>query len=312
MENRMIFRRTRNSGEIISDAFSFIVKNFASMYKVLLFVAGPFYLASMVATGILKAEFGQISPGFDSGVTMAHNSGLFSITLLLGAVGGFFYFSGVYQYIASFMENDGEVTVRDTWSRVKKNAWLFVKTFIGLIFVLFAMFFVFAIAGGIVVAMTAALASIAGFWSVFIGMLAIYFLLFCLVMPLSLVFNVRMYEKSRFFASVQKAYQLASTNWKKSFIVVLIFIGLQFVFGVISSAPDLLAMFGQMGGLLNEYGRAVRIIASFVSGILGFIQGAITLVAINFLYFSLSEERDATGLMDRISDIGKTEEETSL
>lgn len=305
-QDKITLRKLRGVGEILNDTFDFVVKDFKNLFKVLLFIAGPFMAITAVASGIYQANMNQMF--LDGDVMRINTPEYFSslaIMMSIGVVGGLFYFSTLYHYLLVYMKNEGEqVSVSSVWKHVRSNLWMFIKTFLGLLLMMIPIMLVFALLAMLIVAIAGVIAQFLGPVAVIAGMILLYVALFAIMMPLSMIFNIRIYEGQRFFASFSKCYKLLSGNYLKGFVVMFVLVVIQLIFTALITAPALILQFVDFSGFIKENSRAILIIFQFIAFAVQFVLGALLIVGINILYFSLSEQKDAQGLMDKIEEIG--------
>jgi len=283
MEPKVEFSRIRDFGEIINDSIHFIKQNFKALFTPLLYICLVFILASMI-TGILI----QVKTIDLIGTSRAGSLGALSSTAFLAGFGinyvlyGLFYFLSftVVQlvtlcFIDLYKKNDNTPPSKEAvWVACKTHFWRFT-----LVSLLLNLILVFATA-------------------------------FCLVpgiylFPItSLVYAIVIVDDAPFDQALTRSFTLIKDNWWKTFGVLFI------VWLIAYFSVSLFALPGSvmtMSGFFFGESPTLSLIGSILTVVVqsfGMLVYALPTTALALCYFSLSEQKEGTGLMARIANIG--------
>jgi len=282
--------KTRDFGEIISDSFLFIRENLKPLLKCFFIFCGFFMLATLVFSYLQQTKmFGAINGittadpnSFDTQTgPFAALSRLFGIEYLLLLL--FSFLSGtmmnvtVISYMAVY-KSKGNVaaTPEEVWGYIKYYFFKILGSVL-LITILCFISFVCCI--------------IPGIW---------------LYPILSLVFPIIIIENTNFGYAFSQSFRLIKENWWTTFgamIVVLIIII------VLMSAIVIPFNIVNMGTIFLRPTKGIHLspILTFISSFLTelcHVFYILPLVTLTICYFSLTERTDATGLMERINQLG--------
>lgn len=288
------FHKEREVGEILSDSFSFIRQNFKPLSKILLKGVGPILLLFVIAftaynfiilkgsnevliTGEIENRIGELTSRFAT--TFA-----FGILFLM-VVSLLFYsmfFSSINFAVQSYIENKGEIDVEEVTQKSKEK-WFG--------------FFGLALLGGIMM---------------FFGMMALVIPGIYLFVPLSIVFSIMAFRGLTISESISYSFKLIRGSWWKSFLILflmyLIYWISSFIFQIplsiytfirtfVAARSDNLSMDTIMDWpyyILSALSLLVRLV------LYGFI-----IITTTFLYFSLNEKRNRTGVFETIENLGE-------
>ncbi len=283
MEQKIEFSRTRDFGEIINDSINFVKQNFKTLFTPLLYICLIFILAAM-ATGILI----QIKTIDLLGAEQAGTLGAFGGTAFLAGFGISYVFYLLFYFLSfavvqlvtlcyiDLYRTKGNVapTKEEVWAACKARFWRFI--FISLLLSIL----------------------------VFIGTL------FCILpgiylFPIaSLVYVIVVTDNTPFDQSFNRAFALIKDNWWKTFgalfiawLIAYFTVGLAALPGTLMTMSSLLlgesSTFTLTGSILNV------VVQSF-----GMLVYSLPTVTMALCYFSLREEKEGAGLMERIQNLG--------
>jgi len=317
------FYKVRGIGEIISTMADFIRENFQSFVRCMLYTTGPFLLIMLLVFTLLQYSMGKsmingIGASFYLYNFLVIVAGIFSASVFL---------TGIYQYVILYMQKEADegITVAELWQSIRQNYMIVLKTLIGLVLFIGAIYF------AMVIAVVIAVAIGTGFSTLFSSLMnpVVMVLLSILVViafiggllyvfsPLALIFNVRLIEKLRFGQSVSRCFQLASGNrWKIVGVIFICFV-IQMMAMTVAMIPFILVTaisgsdFIEKGPVGFEEASVWMIVMSIVFMLIGYFGYAINIIAITLQYGSIREEKEAVSLQNRIEEFGADQEERS-
>lgn len=284
------FRRRRDLGDVLNVTFQFIRQNIGTLGKSLVFIVAPAWVVLAVANVFLQTSLLDFDPveggeGYDAVI------GLEYLVVIVFAVLCFVLeVAAVYGFMVLYQDRGGAegIVVDDVWSVTKAHFWrvLGASVLLGLVFIVSAAVVVLPCLG--------ALAYLAGV--VYAGVL------FAVTLPML----VR--ERIGIVDAFQRARYLARGHWWETFAVVFVAWFVCAILGFLFNMPAMVISFvyglhegeggGGGGGL-----RALLALASVVGSMGSVLLYPIPLIASGFQYFSLIEEKEKVGLMERIDAI---------
>ena len=281
MQNEKIeFRKARDFGGIINDTFAFARQNIALMFKSLLFIAGPLVLLQ----GIFAGLYGARSALLITGKAMQNPfDAVFGIEYLLLLVFALLSYTMItiitLEFVVLYAARGPEgITVDALWQLTKKDFWMMVLTIIGNFFVIIFSMLLLIIPG-------------------------IYFSIVVSLVPI-----MRIQERIGYFASVRRSMRLVSGSWWFTlglFIILALIVGMMgSVLGLPSMALSFLSVFHK-ADVTGYFYKALFIATGIVQQFSAFFS-AIVLIAVGFLYYSLVEKKEGTGLLKKVEEIGTT------
>lgn len=289
IESRIDFRRVRDFSQTINDSFAFIKQNFKDLILPVLYICGFFLVATMASAvmqqlktvrllGLAKAsttktystEFSSYAFGVEYVLLI-----LFSV-LTVGSI-----YLVTYCYIKLYKDRQNSPpSTEDVWHAFKHHA---LRYFIAMILLtaLLVIGFLFCLIPG------------------------------CYLLPIvTLALPIMVLEERSMTDSFSRSMHLLKDNWWKTFGLILIS-GLiaYFSMGILGLPGALLNIFA----LFLEDSPNLVLAGSIFSSILtGMSQIIYILPAIvsALWYYSLSEEKDGQGLLERIENFGSGEGKT--
>jgi len=279
------FRQQREFGDVINATFTFISQNFKKLIKVILFYGGPFYLIYGIVLGSLQLNlFSPFRNGHLNGDDLFAFAVKYLLLIVVAVITHVFNYALVYSYIKLYNEKgqDG-FEISEVW----RMAWR-----------KFFMVFGTSIVAGLLVGL---------------GCLFLFFPGIYISIPLTLIIAVRMNEDKGLGNALDRCFYLVKNKWWVTF-------GLVIVAYLISSAMSYVFMIPQYvmifltafhGKSTPEFGYLMTICTA-ISSFFTMILTNIPLIAIAFHYFSLVEQKDNPGLLERIESIGHEESTSEL
>ncbi|MEQ9423868.1 MAG: hypothetical protein RJQ09_05580 [Cyclobacteriaceae bacterium] len=262
----------RDFGGVINATFQFIIQEMGGLILAVTAIAGPLlFVEAILADGSPKEILDYIFRSSDY-------FWIFSSAALPAVV---------YDYIIIYNQCDGSpVTIPKIFQRFKKDVFLVI-----LIHVLS-----------------------------FISMLVGFFLLIVpgilLTVYLSIWAITYLNEDVSFSESISRCFYLIKQNWWETLGVIFISVLIQYGLSFIIQSPLMIwaylqDFFSVTDDSIGEEITFIQTIIMAVGGIINQMVSIISTVAITFQYFSLKEQKDATGLLKKIDSFGTNTDEVA-
>jgi hypothetical protein len=286
MNSNIELSKTRDFGEIISDSFLFIRENFKPLLSCFFVFCGIFLLAGVISGVMLQIKMIDVINNSD-GNGLESGSGTWAAYGIDAVFAGVIALAGYVTLtitIISFMalyKQKGNIapTNEELWGYIK---YYFLKVLgIGILnYIILIIAFVLCILPGV-------------YLSPILG----------------LIFPIIIVENASFGYAWDQSFRLIKENWWKVFGALFI---TEFILGICSAVINIPFQVVNVWSVFLH--RIPNVHLSIVSVIIGTILKELSmafyilpLVALGICYFSLTEAKDATGLMGRINQLGKNE-----
>lgn len=300
MEQQKIeFKRYRDFGQIINATFEFIRQNFGPLLKSLIFIVGPFLLITGIVSGFYQKSIFSFS-------NLTSLSG-FGISMLVFILAAFLTLqmmtATVYSFLMIYLERTEfiPIQIEEVWEGVKKN---FLKV-LGMTLSLGLIAFIGIIIFGVFVVVVINAAS--NPFLVFFFFLLLFFPAAFLYIKISLVYIITIYENAGVIASIQRSFYLTKNKWWFTFGLVLVLSLIQGFMGFVFQIPQYIitfvTMFNSMDGTGVDGVTEIIILITSIISTLQYLLYAISFIGIAFYYFSLVEQKEAKGLIEKIDSI---------
>lgn len=284
MEQPIQFNRVRDFGQLVNDSIGFVKQHFKPLFTPLVYI-GLFFILAAIATGMLvqiKAIdlYGTAHSGMFTGLNDGTDiTAIFGINYALYFLFYFLSFTVVQLVTLCYIhlyKTEGQVapTKEAVWELFKSHAlrFLFVSL---LLFVLQMIALAFCILPGI------------------------YFF------PIaSLIYVMVVMDDASFEQAFNRAFSLIKDNWWKTFgALSIVWLMAYMTVGLVALPGTILTMSGFFLGESPGLSLAGATISVIVQSFGMLIYALPTITAV-LCYYSLSEEKEGTGLMDRIEKLG--------
>ena len=219
-QQKIEFQKYRDFGQIINASFEFIKQNFGSLLKSLIFIVGPFLLVTGILLGFYQKSIFSIY-----NMTSLSEMGIVFVLLIISV------FLTVqmllvtsYSFILIYLEKSEffVIQIEEVWEGVKKN---FLKV-LGITFFLILLSIVAIIVFGVLVIIS--INATSNPFLVFLLFLLWMIPFGYLMVKLTLIYMISLYEKSGVIQSMQRSFYLTKNKWWFTF-------GLVFVLGLIEA-----------------------------------------------------------------------------
>ncbi len=282
MENQYIqFKKQRELGEIISVTFKFLRENYRALIKSITQVVAPTFILLIAAL----AYYTYTVAGSPL-AAMVGDSGEFLISFFILAVTLLLFYASLYgtilHYIKSYIENNGTVDEAEIKTGAQEDLGKLFMVFIISAVIVFTGLILFIIPG-------------------------IY-----LMVPLSLVATVLVFNKMSLGDSIFYGFSLIKNHWWTTFFSIVVIWLLVYVIGLIFQLPLIIYTFIKMFTIVQEGSQAdpvsysdwIFILLNVVSSVIQYLLSTIFIIALAFIYFNLNEHKNLTGTYETIDKLG--------
>ena len=299
-QQKIEFQKYRDFGQVINGTFEFIRHNFLPLLKSIIFIVGPFILLSGIFSGLYQEDIFS----FNNTTTSLSNFGIVSLLYLIALfLSMITMVSVVYSYVLIYLERTDEspIQIDEVWLGVKSN----ILKVVGITFL------IGIIIGVIGITFFLPLFFIFNVQSNPLAMIPIIFLVMIPIIyfsnKLTLTYFVSLYENIGAVDSMKRSIFLIKNKWWFTFGLVIVLSFIQGFMGFLFQIPQYIAMITVMFNSMDGTGvdgvtEIIMIITSIIAAF-NFVFYAISLIAIAFHYFSLVEQKEAKGLIEKIESI---------
>jgi hypothetical protein len=285
MKQSIELRRLRDFGQIITDSFTFLKENFKPLFIYLLITCGFFIVLGTITSVFAYMKMTSVfSFNLNSYDAQAYSlSYILSIVIngfILILTQAFIHLITICYVSVYVQKNNSQPELAEVWGYFKYYFFRVLGSSI-LLIILSAIGFLLCIIPGI------------------------YLMpVFYLIIPIIVI------ENASFSYAFNKSFRLIKNNWWLVFGVIFITSLIVGVAASFVSIPISVITIGSKFLSLKSYTLPLLIIFSFLRNIL-MLAYALPAIAICLCYFNLAEQKDATGLLDRIEKLGKNNDDNS-
>jgi hypothetical protein len=292
MKQPIELRRVRDFGEVINDSFVFLKENFKPLFGPMIVICGFFILVGTISYAFMQTSvLNDMSQTVDQPATPPTFGSQYSNpTYLLGAI--FYYLSFLiyiflvfvitYSYMAIYIDktNGEKPTMTEVWGYVK---YYFFRTLGSSILMM------------LIITVGTVLCILPGIY---------------LNVVLSLVLPIIIFENTSFSFAFNKCFRLIKDNWWLTFGIIIV---VSIIIGFASSIVSIPVMLITVSKLFLKWDFVVFPLMLFFGLLANIFMMGYALLAIStaLCYFSYSEQKDGTGLLDRINSLGKNDDDTT-
>ncbi len=306
------FRQTRDFGEIFNVTTKFIRQNFKAFFSSIALIAGPFILVSSIAGGIYQSSAMGLRTMAMTGNAydiLQQYGILFIVYILFAILSGLVSTGTAFSFMLVYMEKGpGNFTTSDVRKMLVKKAGRIILAF-------FALFLVslpfIAILVGIGVALVATKAFVLMGFFAFALLICFGIFLPNFIWIFSAVYLIAMQEDKPIFSCIGRAFQIMRGSYWWTWLVMFCAGIVVYLIAVIFSLPQIIyqmiATFSHYSNLGEDSGSSVLfIVIATICAFLTTTVYSLLYVLCGFHYYSLAEQKDGIGLMERIDEIGNT------
>lgn len=275
------FKKQRELGEIISVTFKFLRENYKALIKSITQVVAPTFILLIAAL----AYYTYTVAG-NPLAAMEGDYGEFLISFFILAVTLLLFYASLYgtilHYIKSYIENNGTVDEAEIKTGAQDD--------------LGKLFIVFIISAVIV----------------FTGLILFIIPGIYLMVPLSLVAAVLVFNKMSLGDSISYGFSLVKDHWWTTFFSIVVIWLLVYVIGLVFQLPLIIYTFIKMFAVAQEgsladpvaYSDWIFILLNVLSSVIQYLLSSVFVIALAFIYFNLNEHKNLTGTYETIDKLG--------
>jgi len=280
-------RKVREFGEIISDTFNFIGKNFSQLVKIFIFFVAPVALISSAISGYAQNQ--MVSSMQSVTQMLEQDPGAISLEMFSGFFNGYYFISlflslftyGIigyvlYTYMKLYEESKSGVVELDSLREGLVGKTLLMTLFLLMCYTIY-----------------------------FFGLMLFIIPGVFLMIASSLLLVVHINENTGFIDSFKRSMSLISGYWWFTFsLFLVVLIILSFVVGFIQLIISL--AFGLGTSLLEQEPSTALSIVTAIITFLGYFFNFIMWIMVGILYYSLVEIKEGKNVFEKIDKIGDT------
>ncbi|PZR41047.1 MAG: hypothetical protein DI538_02325 [Azospira oryzae] len=313
------YHRKRDFSKKVNATFEYIKQNFKSLFKSILFIAGPPMLIGSLLIGSFMGDFMNMFQqmatdpvAMQEKMTSMSFWGQFVLMMICITVALVISLSTINNYLLLYEEKKSNVIeVSEVWERVRGTLLMYFGTVLMFLLLLIVFYLIIVV---VVVGLVAASGGGAGaaalsgllFFVLFLGF-------FYVTVAISLTFIIRTYEKKGFFAAVGRSFKLVYGKWWSTFGLVFILYLVMMIISYIPMIPFYVVFFINSLHSINSQSIQAPSASMQVWTTLSFVLyylcqmllSALPNVGIAFQYFNLVELKESRGLMADIETLGK-------
>lgn len=289
--NYILFKKQRDLGTIISDTFKFIRQEYKTIFRLylkhvgwlllLVVAAGTYYQYTSLNSANLLLENGAEAFLLNT----FQNTGLSILLVFLTSIAySAMSLTTINSIIKSYVDNKGEIKDEEVNLYIGR---FFGQTLLSLL--VFGILF-------------------------FIGFLLCFLPGVYIVVPLSLIFSIIVFQEKSFSDAFSECFQLIKQNWWITFATILVISFLVFVLSFIFQLPVVILTAVETftsikegagtSGALGLGNNWLYLTLYILASIAQYILGLITLISQVLIYFNLNEIHNKTGTLEDIDGIG--------
>jgi hypothetical protein len=286
MKQPIELRKLRDFGQIINDSFTFLKENFKPLFKSLFIICGFFILVGIVSTVFtymnISTVFNLNINSYAQSKPLEYFISAFVSAFILLITQAFIYLVTLCYISVYLQKNNATPTLEEVWGYFRYYFFRVLGSTILIYFILIIGFMLCIIPG-------------------------IY------LAPVSyLIIPIIVIENSSFGYAFNKSFRLIKNNWWLVFGVIFIMSLIVGVASSIVSLPITIITLGDRFLSLKGFKLPLLIVFSVLRNIL-LLAYVLPAIAVCLCYFNLAEEKDGTGLLDRIGKLGKSnDDQTTL
>ncbi len=289
MQNQYInFKRKRELGEIITDTFKFLRRNFKPIYRNLGKVVGiPFLILILASAFNAQSTFGNDNLFNVTDPFSAFDSGTAILGTLLVYLAIFifmtFLHAGMISIIKSYIDNEGKIIDSEVSTTVKEKIGDIALAGLGKSILLVIGFMLCVIPG-------------------------IY-----ISVPFFLIFPILIFENKKAGDVFSQCFDLVKDNWWITFASILVLGLLWYIISIIFSLPSMIYMMVKMFTSMQEGSISDpssmfdigTVILTVIASALQYLAYFFMPIGAAFIYFNLNEHKNQTGTLEQIDRLGE-------
>lgn len=275
------FKKRRDFGQVINDTFTFMRQNFKPLIKTYFTFCGLFVLASMSTMLMQQYKTVNVVNTMGNGGSSA-GLGLYGVEYFLSIIFSMASYASmsvaILSYIAIYVQKGNQTpTVEEVWGFFKYYFWrVFGSSFLLLLMLL-------------------------------VGFVLCLFPGFYLFPFVTMMLPIMIIENAPFSYAFSRSFQIIKENFWVTFgTLMVVWIIVYACMSMIILPTTLFSMIG----MFSSKGPHMSLTLTMISTVLQSLCQVFTIVpiiTITLMYFSLIEEKENVGLLERISNFGTAE-----
>lgn len=278
------FKKKREIGDVITDTFKFIRRNFKAIFRNLFkIIAIPFLLfivaSAFNAQSTFNRDFFDITdPTGFVGEALATTLILYAALFLYMA----FMFAGVTAIIKSYISNEGKIVDSEVTDTVKNNI------------------------GNIIIA------ALSKTGLLLVAYMLCFFPGVYVAIPLFILYPLFLIESKSVGDAISYSFELVKDHWWTTFATVILLGLLWYLISVIFSLPSAIYVWVKMFTSMQESSftdpstmfDTGTVIFTVVASALQYLCYFIMPIGAVFVYYNLNEHKNQTGTLEKIDQLG--------
>nr|WP_315418296.1 hypothetical protein [uncultured Pedobacter sp.] len=284
MIGKLEFRKKRDFGQVINDTFTFMRQNFKPLIKVYFTFCGLFVLASMLTMLLQQYKMVNIfnTIGVEGNTNKFGLSSVYSIEYFLSILFSLATYASmsvaILSYIAVYVKKGNETPTTD-------EVWGYFK------------YYFFRIFGSSILLILMLIIS-------FVFCVVPFFWLFPYV---AMIFPIMVIENGSLGYSFTRSFAVIKDNFWVTFgTLIVVWIIVYACMSMVILPTTLFNMIGMFTHKTPRMSLTLTMITTVLQSICQ-VFTIIPIITISLAYFSLVEQKENPGLMERISNFGNTE-----
>jgi hypothetical protein len=290
MQNTYInFKRKRELGEIITDTFKFLRRNFKAIFRNLFKIAGiPFVIFIAASAYNAQSSFGSGSLFDATNPFAAFDSSAVIISTLLVYVTLFLFMTflntAIISIVKSYVTNEGQIIDEEVSATVKDNL------------------------------STILLTGFSKYILSFIGLMLCVIPGIYIAVPFFLIFPILIFENKSTGEAFTESFNLIKDNWWITFASIFVLGLLWYVISIVFSLPSMIYIWVKMFTSIQEGSMSDpssmfdmgTVILTVVASALQYIAYVFMPIGAALIYYNLNEQKNQTGTLEQIDRLGES------
>jgi hypothetical protein len=280
--------KVRDFSAIINDTFMFLRQNFKPLLRCFFTFCGFFLLATIVTSAMQQLKMNDLVGGVrdNPGPVGVFNTGYqFGLTVIVTLFFTLLTYTAILVTVLAYMVIYKE---KGNMPPTNEEMWGYFKYY-------YLKILMFVFLNGIIIVIGCVFCIIPGVW---------------LYPIMSLTLPIVMFENSTYGYAFNQAFRLIKENWWVTFGALFI---MGFIVGISAAIVTVpAALWSQFSMIMHWPGSNIAAILTAVVSHLALVLYILPVITLALCYFSLNEQKEGTGLMARINQIGETKNDSNL
>lgn len=304
------FNKKREIGDIITDTFKFLRKNLKPLFSILLKTLLVPYILLVGAVAFYSIATSEITGAID----ILRNSNnistiIISVVVLVATLiiySGMLY-GGISEYVKEYLKTQGAPNTETILQQIKNKTGSYISlSFWNLLYIAGFPFLLFFLGGMMIGGI--------GFLGVLVILGALVYMIY-LYTRYAVIFPSYIHKNTTITSSFSSSTELVRNEWWNTFLALFLLGLITAIISFVFQIPALIYVVSQEFINPGGYSYAepttdwILVIFQTISSSVGYLLYIIPALAVNFIYFNLSERKNQTGSLERINTIGRSDEE---